>query len=102
MESKILIFKLVVYDIFTLIATIKLLIIVISCSDWMHLARIMLQSLDVTISAKKSSFQWITSFVRFIGELHTALFAYVAIDVEIFVHRNNTNGFFCSLYRSYT
>lgn len=45
------------------------------------------------------TFVRIAALVRFIGQLHAALFTDVAIHVEVFVHGDHPDRFFCSFYR---
>lgn len=41
----------------------------------------------------------IASLVGFVGQLHSALFANVAVDVEVLVHGDDANGFLGALDR---
>lgn len=68
----------------------------------MHLSWGVLQSLDVATATHQSSFQRVAALVGFVGQLHSALLANVTVDVEVFVHGDDSDGFFGTFDWRYT
>lgn len=64
----------------------------------MHLSRRMLQFLYVAAATHQTSLQRIAAFVRFVCQLHAAFLAYVAVHVEVLVHGDHADRFFCPFH----
>jgi hypothetical protein len=62
-------------------------------SRFKHANVVRVDALEMAIAAEQSSLQRVASLVRFVGQLHVARLAHVAVDVEVLVHRHHPNGF---------
>ena len=57
----------------------------------------MRDALNVAGPTHQSAVERITSLIRFVGQLHTAVLAHVTVDMKIFVHRDYSHCFLGTL-----